>query len=80
MNCYSLATREQRCRRYLRETGLVLRKSRVRNRWADTYGMYAIVDPNRETDDYEFDMSIDDVETYINDEVLPELLERRRYS
>ena len=79
MSCYSIATRVQKCRRYLRRVGLELHKSRVRNKWADTYGMYAIVKANSDTADYQYDCYLDDVEAFIKDVVEPELLERSRY-
>lgn len=79
MSCYSIATREQRCRRYLHRVGLELHKSRVRCKWADTYDMYAIVKPGTDKEDYKYDLDLDDLELYINDEVIPELLERSRY-
>ncbi len=79
MSYYSIATREQRCRRYLRRVGLELHKSRVRNKWADTYGMYVIVDPDNDTTDYQYDMYLEDVEDYVKDVVWPELLARSRY-
>ena len=79
MSNYSIATREQRCRRYLSRVGLKLRKSRVRNKWAGTYGMYAIVKANSEPADCQYDCYLDDVESFIKDVVWPELLERSRY-
>ena len=78
MSYYSIATREQRCRRYLSRVGLKLRKSRARKWWADTYGMYAIVKANSDTTDYQYDCYLDDVESFINDVVWPELLARSR--
>ncbi len=79
MSCYSIKTRAQKCRRYLRRVGLDLHKSPVRNMWADTYDMYAIVKPGTDKADYQYDCYLDDVEAYIHDVVEPELLERRRY-
>ena len=79
MSYYSIATREQKCRRYLRRVDLELHKSRVRNKWADTYGMYCIVKANSEPADYQYDCYLDDVESFINDVVWPELLDRSRY-
>ena len=79
MSYYSIATREQRCRRYLRRVGLELHKSRVRDIGADTYDMYAIVKPGTDRADYQYDVYLDDVEAYVHDVVWPELLERRRY-
>ena len=78
MSCYSIATREQRCRRYLRRVGLELHKCRIRDKWADTYGMYTIVKANTDPADYQYDCDLDDVETFIKDVVWPELLERSR--
>ena len=78
MSYYSIATREQKCRRYLHRVGLKLHKSRVRNQWDDTYDMYAITKPNTNTADYQYDCYLDDVEAYIHDVVEPELLERSR--
>lgn len=79
MSCYSIATREQKCRRYLCRVGLKLHKSRVRNKWADTYGMYAIVKANSDRTEWKYDCDLDDVESFIKDTVWPELLERSRY-
>ena len=79
MSYYSIATREQKCRRYLRRVGLELHKSRVRNEWDDNYGMFAITKPNTDRTDYQYDYDLDDLEGFIHDVVIPELLERRRY-
>ena len=79
MSCYSIATREQRCRRYLHRLGLELHKSRARKWSSDTYDMYAIVKAGSDTTDYQYDCYLDDVERFINDVVWPELLERSRY-
>ncbi len=79
MSYYSIATREQRCRRYLHKVGLDLHKSRVRNWWADTYGMYAIVKANSNITGYQYDLCLDDVESFIHDVVIPELIDRSCY-
>ena len=76
MRDYSIATCEQKCRRYLRKVGLELHKSRVRDQWDDTYGMYAIEKPNTDRADYQYDCCIDEVEDYVKGVVWPELLER----
>ena len=79
MNYYSIATREQKCRRYLHKVSLDLHKSRVRDKWADTYGMYAIVKASSNTTGYQYDLYLDDVESFIHDVVIPELIDRSRY-
>ena len=79
MSFYSIKTREQKCRRYLQRVGLELHKSRVRNKWADTYGMYAIVKPGTDAADYQYDGYLEDIESYVQDMVVPELLDRRRH-
>ncbi len=79
MSYYCIATREQKCRRYLHKIGLALRKSRIRDKWADTYGMYAIIDPKRDAAGYQYDLDLEDVEAFIRDVVWPELSARGCY-
>lgn len=79
MSYYSIATREQKCRRYLHRVGLALRKSRIRDEWADTYGMYAIVKSNSGLTDCQYDLDLDEVEDFVKDVVWPELLEKSRH-
>ena len=79
MSYYSIATRAQKCRRYLRGVGLDLRKSPIRDEWADTYGMYAIVKSKSGLTDCQYDLDLDEVEDIVKHVVLPELLEKSRH-
>jgi hypothetical protein len=43
----SIKARENTIRREARRKGYLLRKSRIRNRWAEDYGLYVLVTDSR---------------------------------
>jgi hypothetical protein len=62
--------REQKIRRKLATQGLRLKKSRTKNHTADDYGGYQIIEiySNRIEAGEKFDLSLEDVEDYANEE------------